>query len=690
VRLFTSHTTASPTAHTAMRLAPWLLIGSLTLAPTALAGLNQTVSDLMPKLAAANVRERYAPEMELQRMVLNAARPGAEAERIALDKVLDSKVIDGALPQPARVWILRQLEYIGAANSVPALTALLHNSDAELRECARRALEKDSAPEAVESLRAALAAGGDTRWTIGLIQSLGQRRDAQSVDLIARKVDDPKTAFAACSALAKIASPAAVEHLWSALESGAPPAADALVAAADNLFKARQSDRAVAIYSKLCNSTSSIGVRSAALVGLASAAPDQAKGLIAEALSTTEPRLQVAAITAARKVYGAGASAALAPLFSQLNDSGQMAVLRVLEAPAEDQIIAAAGGNAEPLQLTAIARLGQVGTGKAVPVLLRLAAGERSPVQQAAVEALGRVHGLGADAAIAEMAAHGASGIRVPAIHALAQRSDTAAIPALLYYAGNSEPDVASASWAALGVLGGDTELAPVARRALETANPDAESALREIATRVQDKPAAAKQLVALLPDASPKQSSVVFETLAVLGGPTGLKTVSVAVSSGDEDVRQAAVRALANWPDFEAVKTLLEIASGSQQSPLARILAIQGVGRLVKSSDDVSVEARLEAALAAMKSATRADEKRLLLSAFASVRSPKAAEPIEACFNDPDVRNEAGMAGITLARSLYWRDRAAARKLLRAVAEAQISDQITRRAQAFLARRRR
>ncbi len=689
MRFFKPHTTAFSTADSAMRLAFLLLIGSLALASKASADLSQTVSDLVPRLAAVNVRERYAPEMELQRMVLNASRPGAEAERLALEKVLDAKVIDPAVPQPARVWILRQLEYIGAANSVPALTALLHNSDAELKECARRALEKDSAPEAVESLQAALAAGGDTRWTTGLIQSLGQRRDAQSADLIAQKIDDPKLAFAACSALAKIGSAAAIDHLWSALESGAPPAAGALIAAADNLLKARQSERAAAIYSRLYKEPSSVGVRSAALVGLANAAPDQSKGLIAEALSTTEPRLQIAAITAARRVYGSGTSAALAPLFSQLNASGQMAVLRVLDAPAEDHIIAAAAEDDEPVQLTAIARLGQVGTGKAVPVLLRLAAGQRSPVQKAAIETLGRIHGTGADAAIAETAAHGESALRVPAIHALAQRSDAAAIPALLYYAGTSDPDVASASWAALAVLGGDTELAPVARRVLETASPDAESALREIATRVQDKPAAAQELVALLPDASPKQSSVIFETLAVLGGPTALKTVSEGVSSAEADVKQGAVRALSNWPDFEAVNPLLAIASDSEQTSLARILAIQGVARLVKSSDDVPVDGRLEAALGAMKQATRVDEKRLLLSAFASVRSPEAAAPIEACFTDPELRNEAGMAGITLARSLYRSDRAAARKLLRAVADARISDEITRRAEAFLARRR-
>ena len=57
--------------------------------------------------------------------LLNAARPGAEAERAELAKVLAAKATDAAVPQPARVWVVRQLEYIGAAESVPALTTLL-------------------------------------------------------------------------------------------------------------------------------------------------------------------------------------------------------------------------------------------------------------------------------------------------------------------------------------------------------------------------------------------------------------------------------------------------------------------------------------------------------------------------------------------------------------------------------------
>src|ERR1017187_8614843 len=168
------------------------LLAFCAFAPAAFAGVEQTVSELLPRLAAAKVEDRYGAQMELQQLAANAARPGAEAERTELAKVLAAKATDPAVPQPARVWIVRQIEYIGAAESIPALTTLLKDQDAELKECARRALEKNPAPAATESLRAALKQGGELNWKVGLIQSLGEHGDAQSVSLIALSLAQPE------------------------------------------------------------------------------------------------------------------------------------------------------------------------------------------------------------------------------------------------------------------------------------------------------------------------------------------------------------------------------------------------------------------------------------------------------------------------------------------------------------------
>src|SRR5512139_939483 len=108
-----------------MKLKAVLALVSLSAAALgAFAGVEQTVSDLLPKLAATKVEDRCSAQIDLQNLALNAARPGAEAKRAELEKVLAANAIDPAVPQPARVWIVRQLEYIGATESVAALTTL--------------------------------------------------------------------------------------------------------------------------------------------------------------------------------------------------------------------------------------------------------------------------------------------------------------------------------------------------------------------------------------------------------------------------------------------------------------------------------------------------------------------------------------------------------------------------------------
>jgi len=209
-----------------------LTLGALTSAALA-AGIEDAVNDLIPKIADPKAENRSGPQIELQTLAAKAGRPGAEAERLELAKVLCAKAGDATVPQPARVWIIRQLEHLGEAESVPALARLLADPDAELHELARRALEKNPAPAASVSLQASLRKGGEPRWVIGLVSALGQRHDAISVPLILLALGNPDTSLAAVTALGKIASDAAVQGLWGALEKGTPGAADGLILATD-------------------------------------------------------------------------------------------------------------------------------------------------------------------------------------------------------------------------------------------------------------------------------------------------------------------------------------------------------------------------------------------------------------------------------------------------------------------------
>jgi HEAT repeat protein len=665
----------------------------------AFGGVEETVNELIPKLAAQKVEDRYGPQMELQALGAKASRPNAEAERTELIKLLASKAADASVPQPAKVWIVRQLEYFGAGESVPALTTLLGDQDAELKECARRALEKNPDPAAGESLRATLKQGGDANWRIGLIQSLGQRRDTAAVELIGAQLGNKETALAAVTALGKIADEKAVLTLWQAYDAGTAGAADALVMAGNRLLADGDNGGGVHLLARLYSPSfappgakdppAPVQVRSAALIACAGAVGhEHIQPYITEALQQSEPKLQFAAVTAATVAYGkAGASAFLAPLLPKLSTTAAIYVLRVLDVAAEKQVIAAAGNPDDTVRAAALERLGQVGDAEAVSTLVQ-AATASGDAGQAAAASLARISGPGAGDAISKLAGEGGATSRVVAITALAQRNDASASPALLKYAAESDAQVSPAACDALAKVGTDSQLDGLIQLVQTGKAPGAAEALHAVASRTTDKSGATRKLVAQTKTAEAQQLPALFEVLAMLGGNEALTAVSSYTANGNEAVKDAAIRALANWPDFAATQPLLAIAADPNASRVHSVLAIQAVVRLVKASDKEPAATRLDAAQAAMKACQRDQEKRLVVSALASVPDAKAAEAIKPLLSDPGLNKEAGLAGISLAQALSRTDRPVARSLATAIKDANISEDLNRKAEAMLSRR--
>lgn len=683
--------------------------------------VEQTVNQLIPRLAATNVADRYAAQMELQALAVKSGRPGAKAERAEVAKILAAKAKDATVPQPARVWCVRQLEYVGDAESIPALTSLLNGPDAELKESARRALEKNPAPAASEVLRTALKQGGDASWKIGLIQALGERGDARAVALVQPYLADPKTGGAAAAALAKIASDDSIRDLWAAYDEGNLAAAEALILAGAHLVRQAydegppvtggpglQSVRAVSaeklakaekIFSRLYlagtgqpgaapamkNPAAARRVRCAALVGLAKADPKNARKYISAELESADPRMQYAAVTAAVVAYGKDkVGPALALLLPRLSPTAKVFVLRQLDPSAEAQVISLTEDPDDGVRFAALETLGRIGGAASVPVLMTASTGSSS-TKKAAVAALAKLPGSDADAALEKLAERGDASSRAVAIQTLAVRNDTKALPALITYAGEADQKVSEAACSALGKMGSDNQLEPVARLAMSGKTPAAEPALQAVAARTKNKPSAVKNLVALLPSVAPQNSALLFETLTVLGGPEALAAITNAMSNGNEQIKDAAVRSLANWPDFVAVEPLLVIASDANAKRVHQVLAIQGVVRLVKASESEPAEARLSAALRAMSAATRDEDKKLVLSAFAAIPDAKAADAIKPYLSDTRFGNEAGLAGVTLAESLRKSNKAAAKELAHAVIDAKVSAELTRKANAVL-----
>ncbi|OQW95649.1 MAG: hypothetical protein BWK77_07090 [Verrucomicrobia bacterium A1] len=119
-------------------------------------------------------------------------------------------------------------------------------------------------------------------------------------------------------------------------------------------------------------------------------------------------------------------------------------------------------------------------------------------------------------------------------------------------------------------------------------------------------------------------------------------------VADTDASLREAALRSLAGWSTPDAVPKLLGLATTTEPANL-RIVALRGAIRL---SRDITASAadRLAWIDAALKAATRAEEKREAVSALAELDSPAAVARAGMLLDDPDVPREGALA---LARML-------------------------------------
>jgi HEAT repeat protein len=191
------------------------------------------------------------------------ARPAANSRETKLIAVLKSDA-----PLKNKADACRELARIGTKDSVAPLTALL--GDEKIAHMARYALEPIPDPAVDSALRDAL---GRLKGhpLIGVIGSIGVRRDAKAVERLTAllKDQDADVAQAAARALGSVGTADAVKALEAVL---AEAPADERLAIADGLFRCAETllarDRrgeAIAIYERLDHAKMPKSVRDAAV-----------------------------------------------------------------------------------------------------------------------------------------------------------------------------------------------------------------------------------------------------------------------------------------------------------------------------------------------------------------------------------------------------------------------------------------
>lgn len=395
----------------------------------------------------------------------------------------------------------RVLAHVATKKAVPTLTALL--GDEKLSHMARYAMETIPDPSVDVALRDALGKL-QGRPLLGVIGSLGVRRDAQAVDAIAKRLTDPDSvlAQAAARALGQIGTPEAAKALEAALAgaSGARQVdfCEGLFRCAEAMSAEGQAAQSLAIYDRLRKlSPAPQQVRAGALRGAVLARQKEGIPVLLEAIRSPAYVLTAAAARTAMEMPGAEVTAALAGELPKLPVDKQILIINTLghrgDVAAGPALLDIASKGDPAVRLPAIRNVTRLGYAPALTLLAELALTGEGDLATAARECLGNFPAKDADATIVAMLTNQDAKVRALAVEMIGLRNVAGAAASLLKAADDADETVRLAALKALRDQAGAAELPALlkilvkARSAVESQA--AENALSSLCAR-QSEPA--------------------------------------------------------------------------------------------------------------------------------------------------------------------------------------------------------
>ncbi len=575
------------------------------------------------------------------------------------------EVLKSAAPPSEKAIACKRLAICGHEEAVPALAALL--PDRELSSWARIALEVIPGEAADAALREALGRL-EGRMLVGVIHSIGVRRDAKAVDALTARLKeaDADVASASAIALGRIGGDAAAQILEASLAS-APKGvrsavAEGCILCAERAGAAGKTADAVRIYGAVTKASVPMQRILEATRGLILVQGSAGVPLLREQLQATEKSRLALGLRIARELPGPEVTRELiaelseappqrqALLILALADRGDKAAL-----PAVLHVAKTGEEDARSIALRALLRLSDT---SCVPVLLEAASGGNEELARTAIAVLADMPGAEIDKDLASRLSRAEGKLRRVLIELAGRRPIVGATASLRKVA--DDPDAPTRA-AALAALGATIELGDLDVLIERVAQPrdadDAAVAGKALATacqRMADREAAAAKLIAAMPSAAVPVRCRFLEILTKIGGRGALQSVAAAVKDQEPQIQDTASRLLGEWMDLDAAPVLLDLAKNAADEKY-KIRALRGYIRLVRQFDMPDAE-RAEMCRTALQTAQRTAEKRLVLEVISRYRNAAMLSLALEATRVPEVKNEAVAVAMMIAQEIGGR----------------------------------
>jgi len=655
------------------------------------------LQQLCQRLVEAGTGDDTAVRMALHGAALYAASGAQPADREKVVRCLCA-ALDESRPQEVSQFLIEQVRLVGDVAAVPTLARLLKN--AELCPAAVGALATIGGDEACTALRAAYEPTAD-RCRVAIIDALGVMRDRAAVELMARDTKSADESIRA-AAIAALANLGASEPLQAALQANPPKDEHAaaqqaalMLRAADRLAAAKEPDNAVQIYKELLHASAVFAqpqVRSAALYGLAHAQGAEAVAEIVQAVVGDDAELRAAALEVGATLPGDAVTAAFVTQLEHSPPPTQCSILALLARRGDQAAFPAAlralRDNSQDVRIAAVSTVTAVGGEDAVRPLVNYLGRDDRTEQQAACDALASLVGDAISARIAENLARSGPGVTARLLEVLQRRAARDQLDLIWPFVEDGNEEVRIAAAQAIGALADESAarrlIGRLSRSDVQRERYTLERALGDVCARAATSPARTAEISAYLDQVELRDRCVLLRVLGRLGGTEALDTLRAALRDEQVEVREAAVRGLADWPDCTAAELALESAQSASDLKL-HVLALRAYVRMLLLEPRQPIDQIVAAFAAGMGAAERVEEKRLILAGVAALTDPRALDYLAPYLRDGELRDEAASAMLNVANALLPGGWAPARSAVVAVIDSVQNEELLARADELL-----
>lgn len=621
-------------------------------------GLTRLAGMVLPAGIGDDSRARFA----LGELTNYVAQRGTGAQQQMLESVF-LQSLRAADDWEVKAFFIRQLETAGGAASVPVLTEYLQ--DEKLADPAIKALVAIHRPEAAPRLIAALQASsndGAIRY-INALGALRVREAASELRTLAGSQNDA-VQLAALNALARIGDPAAADLCVQALQTNNSYRRAQITAAylslGERLAGTGSADPAGQIFRNVLASdvgTGEANARSRALAGLVSLEGAEANDALLEAINEQNKQVRMAALALARDLPGQEITARWTGKLSSADPVRQMEILNMLgkrgDAAALPAVLDQLNSSDQAVRMAAVSSAVRLDGGEAASALIsRLGKADSSEEINAIQTALLEIPNQDLLPAVKSGLQYAPSGAQVVLLDLLGERRASDYKETVFQYAQQGPQAVRSQAITALGAVAAPEDLSRVITLMLNTGSgalrTAAQRAAVQIAGNLPEEQQQVSSFTTALASASSQGKVTLLQAVGQLKSQAALHVLTDNVRNSNNQVSDAAIRALADWQTPDAIPALMDIVKGNH-SLSHKVLAIRGAIRLLPQAD-LPMDEKVQRYQTVMSLAPRPQEKRMVLGGLANLNSPEALQAVVQYLDDEDLQSDAAMAVVNYA----------------------------------------